>query len=124
MPQGQIPGQVIGSVDAAEVNRTSRWLADLTRRYRLPEKLFLIHQFTNDMIKGRDQLVGRRGLATVLNVDGFGGRGIKTAKYREFTRDRRFRIGFKLFYREDSPELMTPAQVMALQPRPDVVIYE
>ncbi len=124
MPQGQIPGQAIGSVSAAEVNRTSQWLSSLTRKYRLPQKLFLIHQFTNDMIRGRSQLEDRENLAMVLNVDGFGGRGIKTAKYREFTKDRRFRIGFKLFYREDAPELMTPKQVMALQPRPDVVIYE
>ena len=124
MQPGQVPGGVIGSVSAEEVNRTSRWLAALTRRHRLPEKLFLVHQFTHDMIRGRERLQKRDGLAMVLNVDGFGGRQIKIAKYRNFVQDRRFHIGFKLFYREDQPELMTPREVMALQPRPDVVIYE
>jgi hypothetical protein len=31
--------------------------------------------------------------------------------------------GFKLFYKEDT-NTMTPAEVLALRPRPDVVIYE
>jgi hypothetical protein len=120
---GQVPGQVIGAVEAEEVNRVTAWLAALTRRYRLPEKLFLVHQFTHDMIRDREALVRRPGLAMVLNADGFGGQAVKKAKYREFVRDRRFRRGFKLFYREDV-DLMTPRQVMGLQPRPDVVIYE
>jgi hypothetical protein len=75
------------------------------------------------MIRDREALVRRPGLAMVLNADGFGGQAVKKAKYREFVRDRRFRRGFKLFYREDV-DLMTPRQVMGLQPRPDVVIYE
>jgi hypothetical protein len=124
MHPGQVPGTVIGSVSADEVNRTSRWLAALTVKFGLPEKLFLVHQFTHGMIREREQLQPRRGLAMVLNVDGFGGREIKTAKYRDFATDRRFHTGLKLFYREDAPELMSPRQVMALQPRPDVVVYE
>jgi hypothetical protein len=59
-----------------------------------------------------------------LNVDGFGGRAIKIAKYRDFVEDRRFHFGFKLFYREDQPELMRPREVMRLRPAPDVVVYE
>jgi hypothetical protein len=31
--------------------------------------------------------------------------------------------GIKLFFEED-PALLTPAQVLGLTPRPDVVIYE
>lgn len=124
MRPGQIPGTVIGSVSADEINRTSRWLSALTLQLDLPEKLFLVHQFTDGMILGRNRLQTRRGLAMVLNVDGFGGRQIKQAKYLGFADDRRFGRGLKLFYREDQPELMTPGQVMALQPRPDVIVYE
>ena len=37
-----------------------------------------------------------------MNVDGFGDRANKVAKYREFTHDgTHFRRGFKLFYEED-----------------------
>ena len=115
---------MIGSVEAREVNATSAWLAQLVKQRDLPEKLFLIHQFTDDMVDDT-QLQERPGLSMVLNADGFGGQAIKKAKYRAFTRSPRpfFHRGFKLFYREDT-DLMTPRQVLRLRPPPDVVIYE
>jgi hypothetical protein len=124
MRPGQVPGTVIGSVAAREVNATSAWLAQLVKQRNLPEKLFLIHQFTSDMVDDT-QLQERPGLSMVLNADGFGGQPIKKAKYDAFTRSPRpfFHRGFKLFYREDTA-LMTPRQVLRLRPPPDVVIYE
>ncbi len=124
MGPGEVPGNVIGSVEAREVNATSAWLAQIVKEGDLPEKLFLIHQFTDDMVDD-SQLQERPGLSMVLNADGFGGPSIKKAKYRAFTRSPRdfFHTGFKLFYREDT-NLMTPRQVLRLKPPPDVVIYE
>ena len=124
MAPGQVPGNVIGSVEAREVNATSAWLAQLVKEGDLPEKLFLIHQFTDDMVDDT-QLQERPGLSMVLNADGFGGQAIKKAKYHAFTRSPRdfLHKGFKLFYREDTG-LMTPRQVLRLKPPPDVVIYE
>jgi hypothetical protein len=124
MDAGQVPGQVIGHVDAREVNAVSAWLSKIVVRRKLPQKLFLIHQFTNDMVDDT-QLKQRPRLAMVLNADGFGGQAIKKAKYHAFTRSPRkfFAEGFKLFYREDT-DLMKPRQVLRLHPPPDVVIYE
>jgi hypothetical protein len=114
---------VIGSVDAREVNATSAWLAKLVEANDLPEKLFVIHQFTDDMVEHRD-LKQPGGLDMVLNVDGFGGQEIKKAKYRDFTREaKEFHHGFKLFYEEDT-DLMTPRQVLRMKPRPELVVYE
>ena len=49
------------------------------------------------------ELKPRKGLATVLNVDGFGGRALKIAKYKSFAAQGGcVRRGFKLFYQEDS----------------------
>jgi hypothetical protein len=121
---GAQPGTVIGSVDAATVNAVSRHLAAIVRRRNLPDKLFLVHQFTPDMIKGKPQVVQRPGLATTMNVDGFGDRANKVSKYRQFTHDgTHFHRGFKLFYKEDTG-LMRPRSVVALQPPPDLVVYE
>jgi hypothetical protein len=121
---GEIPGRVIGSVEAAEVNQVSAYLAGLVRRYELPEKLFVLHQFTDDMLRDKATIVRRAGLATVVNVDGFGDRPNKLSKYRAFTAQRpRFRNGLKLFYEEDV-NLLSPGAVMDLQPRPDLVVYE
>ncbi|HEY6890397.1 MAG TPA: hypothetical protein VI300_21515 [Solirubrobacter sp.] len=123
MAPGQIPGQVIGSVGAREVNATSAWLDQLVTRYNLPQKLLLVHEFTDDMVP-EGQLKQRKGLAYVMNVDGFGGQALKIAKYKGFADEsQEFHRGFKLFYHEDQG-MMSPAQVMRLQPRPDVVVYE
>lgn len=120
----ETPGQVIGSVSSREVNAVTAWLQRLTARGRLPEKLLVIHQFTPDMIRGRERLRSRPGLATVLNADGFGTPPQKLAKYRQFTAlPPRYHDGFKLFYREDT-DLMSPRAVMRLKPRPDFVVYE
>ena len=121
---GQVPGDVIGSVDAREVNAVSAWLEQLTVREKLPPKLLVIHQFTHDMIAGREQLKPREQVQIVLNADGFGGREVKIAKYRDFTRGSdEFHEGFKLFYEEDL-KLMQPKHVLRLRPKPDFVVYE
>ena len=121
--EGQVPGQVIGQVGAREVNATSAWLAQLVGHFDLPEKLFIVHQFTDDMVDDT-ALKPREGLAEVLNADGFGARAIKKAKYRAFSRAApTFDHGFKLFYHEDT-DLMTPRSVLRLRPSPDVVVYE
>jgi hypothetical protein len=120
---GEVPGRVIGHVSSREVNATSAWLDQLVERNDLPEKLFVIHQFTDDMVD-HTMLKHRERLATVLNVDGFGEQGIKKAKYRRFAREaREFHPGFKLFFEEDT-DLMTPRQVMRMKPRPALIVYE
>ena len=124
MQAGQVPGTVIGSVSSREVNATTAWLDQLVRKKDLPQKLVVIHQFTQDMISERSRLKSRDGLGIVLNADGFGNQANKLSKYRAFTRGpKRFLHGYKLFYKEDT-DLMTPKEVMRMQPRPDFVVYE
>jgi hypothetical protein len=124
MAPGQVPGQVIGSVGSREVNATTAWLDQLVTKYKLPQKLLLVHEFTDDMVP-EAELKPRKGLAYVLNVDGFGSQALKIAKYKGFAAQaKEFRRGFKLFYHEDTKPMMTAKQVMRLRPRPDVVVYE
>jgi hypothetical protein len=121
--EGQVPGQVIGQVGAREVNATSAWLAQLVARENLPQKLFVVHQFTDGMVDDTE-LKRRDGLAMVLNTDGFGAKPVKVAKYHDFTRAAKsFDQGLKLFYEEDAG-LMSPREVLRLRPAPDVVVYE
>ena len=121
---GAVPGTQIGSVQAEDVNAVARHVAAIVRRYNLPEKLFVVHQFTPDMIAGKERVQQPPGLAVTMNVDGFGDRPNKISKYHQFTHDgTHFHRGYKLFYEEDT-NLMTPGSVLALQPRPDLVVYE
>jgi hypothetical protein len=122
--EGQVPGQVIGSVNASVVNQVSSRLAAIVRAGHLPEKLLIVHQFTDDMIAGKSTLRGAPGVALTINVDGFGDRPNKLSKYEAFTSaPPRFNDGFKVFYKEDT-NLMRPASVLGLRPPPDVVVYE
>ena len=123
---GAVPGSQIGSVTADEINQVSDYVANIVRANHLPEKLFLVHQFTDGMIQDKPQVLPRPGLAMAFNVDGFGDRPNKLSKYHAFTAETRggpFADGYKLFYHEDT-NLMTPADVMRMQPRPDLVVYE
>jgi len=121
-PHG-VPGRRIGSVSAAEVNRVSQWLDDLTAADGLPQKLFLLHQFRVDMLRHVERIERREHLAMVQHVDGFGTPRQKLATFHHVVRPRRFTLGFKLFYDEDVPR-MRAAQVLAVRPRVRYVSFQ
>jgi len=124
VPPGALPGKVIGSTDADVVNAAATYLAKMVRERDLPEKLLIVHRFTDNMIARADRLRQVPGVQTVVNVDGFGSNSVKIAKYHAFLHTTpTMRRGFKLFYKEDV-KTMSPKAVMALSPRPDVVVYE
>lgn len=119
----QVPAGVIGGVRAAEVNRVSGWLDRLTRRERLPEKLFVLHQFRLAMVDGLERVRDRRRLAMVQHADGFGTRREKLATYRLIARPRQFTMGMKLFYDEDVRRF-TAADVRRIRPAVRFVSYQ
>ena len=121
----QRPGQTVGSVTAAEVNRVSAWLSDLVIENDLPEKMFIVHQFQTRMIKNREDLVDRPGLATIIHADGFGGRAIKLQTYGILQVEEPFWNGFKLFIDEDT-NIFRPADVLNFTsvPVPDLITYQ
>jgi hypothetical protein len=119
-----LPGKVIGSTDADVVNAAASYLARIRREHDLPEKLLIVHRFTDGMIARADRLRPVPGVQTVVNVDGFGSTAVKVAKYEAFVHTTpALRRGLKLFYKEDV-KTMSPKAVLALSPRPDVVVYE
>lgn len=131
MAPGEVPGKVIGQTDAATVNEVSAYLDQIVQKHKLPQKLLIIHEFTETMIENRSALVDRPGLATVFNVDGFGTPEAKVNKYIDLTSDPErppfVFTGFKLFYEEDirnGSRIMTWSEVLDLDPQPDVIVYE
>lgn len=116
----------IGSVRAAEVNRVSAWLARLTREEQLPQKLFVLHQFSPGMITERSRLeTDHPELATVVHVDGQGTPGAKRGTWDAIRRGAPpgLHWGWKNFLDEDEPMLSVP-QTWAVRPRPDLVTYQ
>jgi hypothetical protein len=124
------PGQKhmvnIGSVRAAEINKTADWLADLTRRHRLPQKVLMIHQFRLDMVTGRAGVrTSHDELRVVIHVDGFGTAGQKYATWNALRTNapRGVLWGWKNFYDEDKPTF-TPKRTAAVRPAPVFVSYQ
>ena len=116
----------IGSVTAAEVNTVVTWLADLTRAHKLPQKLLLLHQFQLQMIGDRPQVdTSREELAALIHADGFGSPGAKFETWNAMHVDPPPNVwwGWKNFIDEDSPTF-TPAETMAIEPRPLFVSYQ
>jgi hypothetical protein len=124
MTADEVPGSVIGSTDAAIVNRVQAYMSQFVQKYDLPQKLLIVHRFTTDMIRNPRTLRAYPGVALTVNVDGFGDEENKVAKYDLFSSRKPGRFnGFKLFFHEDSG-LMKPRSVLRLIPRPDVIVYE
>jgi hypothetical protein len=122
----EVPGQVIGSASAASINAVSAYLSRLVIEHRLPQKLFIIHEFRLTELPDRHNIRFRRGLAIVLQMDGLGTVSDKLESYRDVMRGaHRFHPGFKVFLRPvDDPVRLRPDQLMALHPRPDYISYQ
>jgi hypothetical protein len=123
MRRGQVPGQTIGSVKAAEVNKVAALVARVRKRHDLPQKLFMLHQFRTDMVRNIERVEQRPGLAMVQHVDGFGTQRQKRATYHAVARPARFHMGFKLFYDEDT-DLFRPREVRRIRPKVQFVSYQ
>ncbi|MFI7583933.1 hypothetical protein ACH9DO_09080 [Kocuria sp. M1N1S27] len=124
------PGQVhmvqIGSVDAAEINATTAWLAELTRENDLPQKVVVLHQFADSMITNRHLVdASRPELALVLHADGHGTPDLKMGTWERLQEGlpEGIRMAWKNFYDEDTPTF-TPEQTSAIEPQPWFVSYQ
>ena len=115
----------IGQVSADEVNRVTAWLAELTRRHQLPQKLLVLHQFRLDMLPDRADIRVVPEVALVVQMDGLGDQETKLETWQAITTGgpAGIHFGWKNFYDEDSP-VRPPADVVALVPSPVYVSYQ
>lgn len=122
--RGEVPGQVIGSSSAAQINAVSTYLSGLVAAHDLPDKLFVVHQFRTTMLPDREQITPAPGLETVLHADGFGAQTTKIAVYHALAIPiPPFHPALKLFLTQDT-NMMSPQQVMALNPPPEMITYQ
>ena len=123
MAKGKVPGKTIGRVGAAEVNSVSEYVSGLIARHRLPEKLFVLHQFRGSMLPDVQKIQKRPGLALVQHVDGFGTRSEKNATWNRLRRPQQFHMGYKLFYDEDVKRYQA-ADVLKFKPVPELISFQ
>ena len=123
---GQAHMQQIGSVDAAEINETTEWLAELTAEHELPQKMVVLHQFRLSMIQNRqDVKTDHPEIAMVLHADGHGTANQKFDTWEALQQDlpEDMYLAWKNFYRQDDP-MFSPKQTFEVDPKPWFVSYQ
>ena len=126
LASGQVHMQQIGSVDAAEINETTEWLAELTAEHELPQKMVILHQFQLAMIQNREEInTDHSELAIVLHADGHGTAEQKLDTWEALQRDLPDDIymAWKNFYRQDNP-MFSPKETFDVEPKPWFVSYQ
>ena len=118
------PGRAIGGITGSEVNEVLQYLSSLVRQEGLPPKILMVHQFVGRMLHDRDVIERYSGVELSIDMDGIGTPGAKVYGYDLFAvTEPSQRPAFKLFFDQDRP-VMTPEDVQALDPAPDVIIYQ
>ena len=121
---GEVPGDVLGSLRAPDINYAQEALARLVRREALPPKLLMVHQFVDSMVLDGHAIRRYPDVDLIIDMDGFGPADIKRVKYEEYAAEPyATHAAIKLFFQHD-PDLMSAQDVLALIPRPDVIIYQ
>jgi len=124
MPEGKIPGEVIGGIDATDVAVAQQELASIVEEYNLPPKVLIVHKFEEGMITNVDRIGQVPGVQTVIDFDGQGALNSKVEGYTLFLEEEPAEFaGIKLFYQIDDP-LLQPEDLLAFDRPPDVVIYQ
>ena len=125
---GRVPGSKIGTYDAADINFASGYLQELVKKYNLPPKVFIVHRFTRNMVTNANKIVLRPEVQIVMNMDGWGAPWLKRDSYKDYiVREPVEYTGFKLFYHNDTKKgdaLLTPQEVLRLNPKPLYIQYQ
>lgn len=122
------PGKIVGSFDAADINYATEYLASLVREFKLPPKILVVHRFTQGMVKDYSQIKIRPEVQIVMDMDGWGGKAKKINTYKQYIHKEPVQFtGFKIFYKNDTKSgdtLLTPQELLGLQPQPVYIQYQ
>jgi hypothetical protein len=128
MKDGSKPGSRVGTMDAADINYASAYLSQLVKKHNLPPKTLIIHRFKQKMVTNSKNIQLRPDVQIVMHMDGWGAPWLKRDSYKDYVvREPVQFTGFKLFYHNDTKKgdpLMSPTEVLKLNPKPIYIQYQ
>ena len=129
MKTGARPGKVVGTLDATDINFAANYLAKVVRENNLPPKILVVHRYTQKMLTNYKNIKPLPEVQIVVHMDGWGGKSRKAGTYRNFIYPEPVQFaGFKLFYKNDTWQedklMMTPDEILKLQPKPVYIQYQ
>ena len=128
-----IPMKEIGSITAEELNQAEELMQDYIVEHDIPGiRMLVVHQFHEKMIRGREKVrADQERVLLVHTADGFGSPSLKKSTYSMIAKADNMPVkGFKLFFKSDFPlagydkPILSPQEVMELDPRPSLIIYQ
>ena len=127
-PSGKVPGSKIGTLDAKDINWAVNFLDEIARAKNLPPKILVVHRFTRPMVTNAKDIRFTPHVQIVMDMDGWGPPWLKFDSYHDYIKKEPVQFtGFKLFYHNDTKKgdaLLTPAEVLRLNPRPLYIQYQ
>jgi hypothetical protein len=78
------PGLEIGTLDAANINFATEYLAKLVKENSLPPKILVIHRFTQKMVTNYKEISPLPEVQIVMDMDGFGAKANKINTYKQY----------------------------------------
>ncbi|HXE56064.1 MAG TPA: hypothetical protein VN541_23770 [Tepidisphaeraceae bacterium] len=128
MKSGDKPGTKIGTMTSSDVNFAIGLLSGLVKQYNLPPKVLVVHRFTRKMLTDSKGINLDPRVQVVINMDGWGQPWLKYDSYRAYVEAEPVQFtGFKLFYHNDTKKgdpLLTPPEVLMLNPKPLYIQYQ
>lgn len=125
---GAVPGRKIGTMDAKEINWAINFLDEIVKAKKLPPKILVIHRFTRKMVTNYKDIRPTPNVQVVMDMDGWGPPWLKFDSYHDYVKAEPVQYtGFKLFFHNDTKKgdaLLTPAEVLRLNPRPLYIQYQ
>jgi hypothetical protein len=128
------PMEEIGFISGEELNWMQQYVSSYLQSNQVREHKYIVfHQFKASMVRGsKDILTGFPQVELVHSTSGWGPPGLKRSTHAfNATLTQLPSKGFKLwYYYSDKPgihydnPLMTPAEVLALDPLPRMIIYQ
>jgi hypothetical protein len=122
------PGARIGTMSSDDVNYAIGLLSDIVKQNNLPPKVLVVHRFTHNMLTGAPKIRLDPRVQVVINMDGWGQPWLKYDSYRAYVESQPVQFtGFKLFYHNDTKlgdPILTPAEVLLLNPKPHYIQYQ
>ena len=127
-PSGKVPGSKIGTLDAKDVNWAVNFLDEIVRAKNLPPKILVVHRFTRPMVTNYRDIRFTPHVQIVMDMDGWGPPWLKFDSYHDYVKREPVQFtGFKIVYGNDTKKgdaLLTPAEVLRLNPRPLYIQYQ
>ncbi|RXK00171.1 hypothetical protein CRU98_03170 [Arcobacter sp. CECT 8986] len=114
------PGKYIGHIFSWQLNEAQDLISDyLIANNIVQRKKLIVHMFHKRMLRNKNEVKLHDNIELIYNIDGHGTGQVKIKIYNglyAISQTNKAEGGFKIFYNNDKKPIMTPKQIMGIEP--------